>query len=1048
MSTPANLFDRLVGWSLANRVLVLAGALALVVAGVLGLRSLPVDVFPDLDKPTVTLMTEAGGMAPEEVEQLVSFPLETAMNGMPGVTRVRSVSGIGLSIVFVEFDWGSNIWRNRQSVAERLAAVRERLPTGVAPQMGPIASIMGEVLLIALPIDPATTNPMAVREYADWVLRPRLLSVPGVAQVIPIGGGVKQWRVMPDPAQMRALGISLDQLEAAVAGFAANSAGGFLERQGQEWLVRGVGRSRRIEDLAGLPVGSPRGVAVRLSQVAEVGFAPAVARGSAGFDGRPAVIVSVQKQPGTDSIALTRAVEGALDEVASNLPPGIAKPRFLFRQADFIEAALDNVQEALRDGAILVAIVLFAFLMNTRSTVISLVAIPLSLLASVLVFRAMGLSINTMTLGGLAIAIGELVDDAVVDVENVLRRLKENRQRPAPLPVLSVIARACSEVRSGVVLATLTVVLVFVPLFALPGMEGRLFVPLGLAYIVSILASLAVAVTVTPVLCFFLLPTMPQLGHGDGALVARLKETQARLLGWALPRSGRVLLAATALVVAVAASVPFFPRTFLPPFNEGTLTINVLLQPGVSLAESTRIGQLAETLVRGVPEVVQVGRRTGRAELDEHAEGVHSSELEVDLHAEGRPRAEVIADIRSRLARLPAAVSVGQPIAHRLDHLLSGVRAQIAVKVQGDDLDQIRGLAEELRSRFAAIPGIADLQIEKQVRIPQLRVVLDYPALAAHGVAPAEVLGTVARLVGGERVGEVVDGARRFDLVIRLPDGERDPARLAAMPVSVPGGSVPLGQLARIEEGDGPNQIARDNGRRRIVVSANVAGSLSDAVAQMRRMVADTPLPQGVSVRIEGQFQAQEDAQARIAWLASLSLALVFLVLYGRYRSVRLVAMVMVGIPAALVGAVLALWLSGQPLSVAALVGFVTLTGIATRNGILKVSHYLHLHDEEGEPFGDGLILRGARERLTPVLMTALTAALALVPLLLAADAPGKEILHPVAVVIFGGLVSSTLLDTLLTPLLFRRYGAPALIAHPGAADAASSLNPDKGVTP
>jgi heavy-metal exporter, HME family len=943
------------------------------------------------------------------------------------VTRVRSVSGIGLSLVYVEFDWGSDIWRNRQSVTERLGAVRERLPAGVTPQLGPISSIMGEVLLIALPIDPARTSPMAVREYADWVLRPRLLSVPGVAQVIPIGGGVKQWRVMPDPARMRALGIRLDALEAAVAGFATNSAGGFLERQGQEWLVRGIGRSRRIEDLASLPVGAPRGVAIRLSQVAEVGFAPAVARGDGGFDGMPAVIVSVQKQPGTDSIALTRAVEAALDEVAVNLPAGIAKPRFLFRQADFIEAALGNVEDALRDGAILVAVVLFAFLMNMRTTAISLVAIPLSLLASVLLFRLLGLSINTMTLGGLAIAIGELVDDAVVDVENVLRRLKENRQRPDPQPVLRVIAHACSEVRSGVVLATLTVVLVFVPLFALPGMEGRLFVPLGMAYIVSILASLAVAVTVTPVLCFFLLPKMPQLGHGDGALVTRLKDLQARLLGWALPRSRSVLAAAMALVLVAAASVPFFVRTFLPPFNEGTLTIGVLLQPGISLAESGRIGQLAEQIVRGVPEVLQVGRRTGRAELDEHAEGVHSNELEVDLKADGRPRAAVIADIRARLAQLPASVSVGQPIAHRLDHLLSGVRAQIAVKVSGDDLDQIRSVAEDLRGRFAGIPGIADLQIEKQVRIPQLRMVLDYPALAAHGVAPAEALGLVSRLVGGDRVGEVVDGARRFDLVIRLPDGERDPARLAQMPVTTPTGAVPLGQLVRIEEGEGPNQIARDNGRRRIVVSANMAGSLSEAVAQMRTIIAAAPLPQGVSVRIEGQFQAQEDAQTRIAGLAALSLALVFLVLYGRYRSLRLVAMVMVGIPAALVGAVAALWLSGQPLSVAALVGFVTLAGIATRNGILKISHYLYLHGEEGESFGDALILRGARERLTPVLMTALTAALALLPLLLAADAPGKEILHPVAVVIFGGLISSTLLDTLLTPLLFRRYGAAAL---------------------
>lgn len=1032
MNPGATLFDRLVGWSLANRTLVLAGLLALVVAGALGLRSLPVDVFPDLDKPTVTLMTEAGGMAPEEVEQLLGFPLETAMNGMPGVTRVRSVSGVGLSIVYVEFDWGSDIWRNRQSVAERLSAVRERLPAGVAPMMGPIASIMGEVLLIALPIDAASASPMAVREYADWVLRPRLLAVPGVAQVISIGGEVKQWRVAPDPARMQALGIGIDQLEGAVAGFAANGAGGFLERQGQEWLVRGVGRSRRLEDLANLPVGSPRGVVIRLSQVAGVGFAPGVARGSAGFDGRPAVVMSVQKQPGTDSIALTRAVEAALAEATATRPAGIAQPRFLFRQADFIEAALGNVQEALRDGAILVAIVLFAFLVNVRSTLISLVAIPVSLLAAVLVFRALGLSINTMTLGGLAIAIGELVDDAVVDVENVLRRLKENRQRPAPRPVLAVIAAACGEVRSGVVLATLTVVLVFVPLFALPGMEGRLFVPLGVAYIVSILASLAVAVTVTPVLCFLLLPSMPQLGHGDGALVRRLKAGQARLLGWALPRGGAVLLASAGLVVAVAASLPFFPRSFLPPFNEGTLTVNVVLQPGVSLAESTRIGQLAETLLRTVPEVLQVGRRTGRAELDEHAEGVHYSELEVDLRDTGRPRAEVIADIRARLAPLPAAVAVGQPIAHRLDHLLSGVRAQIAVKVQGDDLDQIRRVAEDLRQRFAGVPGIADLQVEKQVRIPQLRVVLDYPALAAHGVAPAAVLGVVTRLVGGERVGEVVEGARRFDLVIRLPDGERDPGRLAAMPVPVPGGSVPLGQLARIEDGDGPNQIARDNGRRRIVVAANVAGSLSTAVAQMRALVAATPLPEGVAVRIEGQFQAQEEAEARIAGLALLSLALVFLVLYGRYHSLRLVGMVMVGIPAALVGAVLALWLSGQPLSVAALVGFVTLTGIATRNGILKISHYLHLHEAEGEPFGDALVLRGARERLTPVLMTALTAALALVPLLLAAEAPGKEILHPVAVVIFGGLLSSTLLDTLLTPLLFRRYGAPALAARDG----------------
>ncbi len=1036
---PGHLFDRLVRWSLHNRLLVLAAALALLVAGSLELGRLPVDVFPDLDKPTVTLMSEAGGMAPEEVEQLVSQPLEAAMGGIPGVSRVRSVSGVGLSLVYVEFDWGSDLWRNRQNVTERLAAVRERLPAAVQPQLGPVSSIMGEVLLIALPIDPRQTDPLAVRDYADWVLRPRLLALPGVAQVIPIGGGVRQWRVSPDPVRMRSLGISLDALEAAVAGFAGNGAGGFLERHGQEWLVRGIGRSQRIEDLASVAVGAPRGVPVRLGQVAEVGFAAAPARGSAGYNGGPAVIVSVQKQPGTDSIRLTRAVEGLLAEMRPGLPPGIAEPRFLFRQADFIEAALGNVGEALRDGAVLVALVLFAFLLNGRTTLISLVAIPLSLLMAVLVFRLLGLSINTMTLGGLAIAVGELVDDAVVDVENVLRRLQDNRRAAAPRPALAVIAGACSEVRSGVVLATLTVVLVFVPLFALPGMEGRLFAPLGSAYIVAILASLAVAVFVTPVLCFWLLPGMPRLDRPDGWLVARLKAAQERLLGWALPHGGALLAGALALVLVAGLGLLAFPRSFLPPFNEGTLTVNVILQPGVSLAESGRIGQLAETALLEVPEVRRVGRRTGRAELDEHAEGVHYSELDVDLDPAGRSRAQVIADIRARLATLPASVSVGQPIAHRLDHLLSGVRAQIAVKVSGDDLDQIRRVAEGLQAGFATIPGVADLQLEKQVRIPQLRIELDYPALGAAGVSPASVLGQVSRLVGGERIGEVVDGARRLDLVLRLPEDARGPEALAALPVpTASGASLPLGGLARISAGDGPNQIARDQGRRRIVVSANVAGSLSEVVAQMRAQVAATSLPAGVAVSIEGQFQAQEEAQRRIALLSLLSLGLVFLVLYSRYRSLRLVGMVMAGIPAALVGAVAALALAGQPLSVAALVGFVTLTGIATRNGILKLSHYLHLHQQEGVPMGPALVLRGARERLTPVLMTALTAALALVPLLLAADGAGKEILHPVAVVIFGGLFSATLLDTLLTPLLFYRYGGPALVA--GAAPDSDSV--------
>ncbi len=1026
------MFDHIIHFSLRNRLLVLAAALALLALGGWRAARLPVDVFPDLNRPTVTLMTEAGGMAPEEVEQLVTAPLEASMNGMPGVVRVRSVSGVGLSILFVEFDWGTDIWRHRQQVAERLGLVREQLPPGVTPQMGPVSSIMGEILLIALPADPREINPRAAREYADWVLRPRLLTLPGVAQVIPMGGEVKQYRVAPEPERLNALGVSLAQVEEALRGFAGNTAGGFLEQGGRELLIRHLGRTNRLEDLQNLPVTSRNGQAILLRQVAQVNLGAGVKRGDASLNGRPAVILSVQKQPAADTVVLTRAVEAALAELAQAMPAGLARPEILFRQADFIEAALGNVQEALRDGAVLVAVVLFAFLASARTTAISLTAIPLSLLVAALVFHAFGLSINTMTLGGLAIAIGELVDDAVVDVENVLRRLREARSRAggalAPAALLATVAAASKEVRSGVVIATLTVVLVFVPLFALPGIEGRLFAPLGVAYIVSILASLVVALTVTPVLCYYLLPGMGNLGHGDSALVAWLKRRDEKLLAWSF-RHGRPLLGAAATAVALAAAgLLLLPRSFLPPFNEGTLTVNVLLEPGAALTESNRIGTLAENLIRAVPEVTKVGRRTGRAELDEHAEGVHYSELDVDLAPLGRPRADVVQEIRARLAVLPASVSVGQPISHRLDHLLSGVRAQVALKIYGDDLDVLRAQAEGLRARLAAIPGVTDLAVEKQVRIPQLRVALDYAAAARYGVAPPQLLKALETLVGGERVSQVIEGNRRFDVVLRLPEGARGDMGLGSLLVETPGGRVPLGQLAQVVEADGPNQVSRDNGRRRIVIAANAAGrDLSALVADIRAELARQPLPEGYSVALEGQFQAQEEATRLIAGLAVGSLALVFIVLYSRYRSALLAGVIMANIPLALVGGVAALWLAGQPLSVAALVGFVTLAGIATRNGILKISHYINLAAFEGETFGPALVVRGSLERLTPVLMTASVAALALVPLLLAADAPGKEILHPVAVVIFGGLISATVLDTLLTPVMFLRWGEPPL---------------------
>jgi len=1031
------MFDFIIHTSLKQRLIVIGLSLLLIIYGAMTLRQMPVDVFPDLNKPTVTLMTEAGGMAPEEVEQLVSFPIESGMNGMPGVTRVRSVSGIGLSIVYVEFEWGSDIYRNRQQVAERLNLVREQLPPGIVPQLGPISSIMGEILLIAFPAqaiaevpagDPAQVSPMAVREYADWVVRPRLLTIPGVAQVIAIGGEVRRYRVELRPAQLQAFGIEREKLEAALRDFGANTSGGFLEAQGREWLIRQIGRSSRLEDLQNLVVAVKNGQPILLKQLADVKLAAAIKRGDGSYKGKPAVILSVQKQPTADSVTLTREVEKAIAELGKSLPAGIAAPSFLFKQADFIEHSVTNVVEALRDGAILVAVILFLFLLNVRTTLISLMAIPVSLLATALVFHYFGLSINTMTLGGLAIAIGELVDDAVVGVENVLRRLKLNRVAAEPRPVAEVIAAATLEVRSAIVYATVIIVLVFVPLFVLPGIEGRLFTPLGVAYIVSILASMIVSVTLTPVMAYYLLPRMKQLHAGDSPLVSWLKRADAKLLHWSFGHARALLAVALALVVIVAASVPFFPRSFLPPFNEGTLTVNVLLNPGTSLTESNRIGTLAEQMVARVPEVTQMGRRTGRAELDEHAEGVHYTEMEVDLKSSERSREQIIADIRQHLAALPAVTSVGQPISHRLDHLLSGVRAQIALKIFGDDLDTLRGLASDLRARLARIPGVTDLQVEKQVLIPQIKIHIDYALAARYGVAPGALLTSLQQMIEGERITQIIEGNRRFDLLVRLPESARGPQALADLLIETPLGHVPLSKIATIEEGDGPNQVSRENSRRRIVLSANTGDrDMAKVIADIRAELAAKPLPEGYFTALEGQFQAQEQAARLIALLAAVSLIMIFMVLYSRYRSVALTFIVMGNIPLALIGSVIALWLSGQPLSVAALVGFITLTGIATRNGILKISHYINLCAFEGEEFGRQMIVRGSLERLTPVLMTALVAAFALLPLLLSADAPGKEVLHPVAVVIFGGLISSTLLDTLLTPLMFWLWGKPAL---------------------
>ena len=1042
------MFNWIVRTSLHNRLFVLAVAALLMVYGALTAWRTPIDVFPDLNKPLITVLTEAGGMAPEEVEQLVTFPLETALNGMPGVTRVRSTSGVGLSLVYAEFDWGTDVYRNRQLVAERLALVRAQMPGDITPVMGPVSSIMGEIMLVALPLQAAgesagqsadgkarVATPMQAREYADFVLRPRLLSIPGVSQVIPIGGEVRTLRVAPDTARLAQFGVSLSQVEQALKGYAGNAGGGFIDLNSREYLIRHLGRSNRAEDLAGIAVAWKDGRAILLEQVATVSFAAALKRGDAGYNGQPAVVLSVQKQPEADTVKLTAQIEAALAELKQGLQSaghsGLAEPRVLFRQADFIKASTGNVAEALRDGAIMVAIVLFAFLLSVRTTVISLVAIPLSLAVTALVFQWLGQSINVMTLGGLAIAIGELVDDAVVDVENILRRLKQNRAAGNPLSALEIVRRASVEVRSGIVYATVIVVLVFVPLFALPGIEGRLFSPLGIAYIVSILASMLVSMTVTPVMSYYLLPTMKRLDHGDSPLVAWLKRRDSQLLGWSFGRAKLLIGGALLAVVAAAATVPLFPRAFLPAFNEGSLVLGLVMQPGTSLAEANRVGAVAETLIRQVPEVAQVGRRTGRAELDEHAEGVHSAEIDVDLKASAagvkRDREAVMADIRERLSTLPAQVAIGQPISHRLDHLLSGVRAQIAVKIFGDDTDTLRGLAEDLRAKLATVPGLVDLTVEKQVLIPQITVRLDHRKAAQMGLAPGEAIRVLQALTDGAHGAQIVDGPRRYELVLRLPDEQRSPQDLARTLIDTPAGRVPVSSIATVEESDGPNQIGRENGRRRIVVYANTdGGDMGRVIADIRRIIGETPLPSGNFVSLEGQFQAQEQATRLIAGLSLVSLVMMFLVLYSRYQSAVLAAIVMANIPLALIGSVVAMWLAGVSLSVASMVGFITLAGIATRNGILKISHYINLCKFEGESFGQAMIVRGSLERLTPVLMTALVAAFALTPLLLAADAPGKEILHPVAVVIFGGLVSSTLLDTLLTPVLFWMFGEKA----------------------
>lgn len=1025
------MLNGIIRWSLQNRLLVVAISALVLVWGTYVALNLPVDVFPDLNKPTVTILTEAGGLAPEEVETLVTFPVETLMNGAPGVERVRSQSGIGLSIVYVEFGWGTDIYRNRQLVSERLVQAREQLPEGIQPSMGPISSIMGEIMLVSVRSRSGETNPLDVRSLADWTIRPRLMTIPGVAQVINIGGGVKQYQVLVSPERLRQFGVTIEEVSDALEESNVNTTGGFVDAQSQEYLVRNLARFYSIDELKNTVVVYRNNTAVRLGDVAQVEFGAAIKRGDAGTDGEPAVIMSIQKQPGASTLELTERVDQAIRELQATMPGDVEINSQLFRQANFIETSIDNVVTALRDGAILVVIVLFLFLLNFRTTFITLTAIPLSFIVTFLVFYFLGVSINTMTLGGLAVAIGELVDDAIVDVENVFRRLRENRTLPSPRPPLEVIYHASLEIRSSIVYATIIVALVFVPLFALTGVEGRLLAPLGLAYITSLVASLVISLTVTPVLASYLLPKMKAMKHArEGFLVRFLKRWDEKLLRSTLGHPYKVMTGAAVLFLAAVATLPFVGTSFLPEFNEGTLTINVLAQPGTSLTESNRIGQIAERLVLSVPEVTATGRRTGRAELDEHAEGVHYTEIDVDLRESDRTREEVIGDVREQLAVIPGiSVSVGQPISHRLDHLQSGVRAAIAVKLFGDDLGVLRSKAEEIRNVMSTVAGATDVQIERQALIPQIRFNVDRTRAAQYGLRPGEIATTLETALNGRVVSEAVEGQRRYDVVVRFDDASRGSLdALRNVTIDTPQGTqIPVSAVANIERLPGPNQILRENTQRRIVISSNVAErDLGSVVRDMReRTAAQVRLPEGYFIEYGGQFEAQRQATRTLSVLTIFSLIAIFFLLLKALGDWRSALQVMINIPLALIGAIFALLITGGVFSIATLVGFISLVGITSRNGIMMISHYIHLMREEGEGFTEQMVIRGSLERLVPVLMTALTAGLSLVPLAVAAGAPGKEILHPLAVVVIGGILTSTLLDQIVTPAVFYKFGKP-----------------------
>ena len=1020
------MIDRIIAWSLRNRPLVVGLSVIFLAAGVWVGGRLPVDVLPDLTAPTVTVLVEGQGMAPTDMEALVTFPIETALNGAAGVRRVRSATAVGIAVVWVEFEWGEDIYRARQTVNERVAAVAPDLPPQVdSPTLAPVSSIMGEILFIALRSDKHTA--VELRTIAETQVRRRILAVPGVSQVVATGGGERQFQVEVSPDRLAAAGVSLDEVEQALRRGSANTSAGFRVAAGQEYLVQGVGQIRTIADVEQTVVVARDTRPVMVGDLATVRVGEALKRGEGSYNGEPAVILGIQRQPDVNTLDLTRTLDATLDEIQKTLPAGVKIEPDVMRQSDFIEVAVSNLNAALRDGTILVVIVTVIFLANMRAAAITLVAIPLSLVAAIIGLRLAGLTINSMTLGGLAIAIGALVDDAIIDVENIMRRLRENVSRPQAerKPVLDVVYAASREIRGSIVFATLIVMLVFLPLFWLADVEGRLLQPLGVAYLIALFASLIVALTVTPVLSSYLLPKVRSVREGTEPAVARfVKRHYARLLPPVLSRRTPLFALAVLLLVLASGSIPSLGKAFLPEFNEGALVISAVTLPGTSLEASDRLGAALERLLRDVPEVVSTARRTGRAERDEHVQGVESAELDVKLRTSERTREEVLENIRQRASLLPGAnLTIGQPISHRIDHMLSGTRANIAIKVFGDDLTALRGIGSSIQSAVAGVPGLVDLSLEQQTDIPTVAVRFDRRALARYGLQAGSAAETLETALVGREVGRVLEGQIAVPLVLRYPAADQaDIDVIRNVPLrSSSGAHVPVGAVADVREDRSPNFISRENVQRKITVTANVSGrDLGGVVEDVRRLVGErVTLPAGYHVEYGGQFESGEAAAALLLWLSIGVIIAMFFLLAAAFGSGTLAALIMVNLPLALIGGVAGVFASGGVLSIASIIGLIALLGIAARNGIMLVSHIEYLRHEEGVTDLRQAVIDGSVDRIVPILMTALCTGLALVPVALGAGEPGSEIQAPMATVIIFGLVSSTVLNMVVVPAAY-----------------------------